>query len=102
MAVTYRSDEMHRRHPLRPFLAELERGGHVARLDLAPLDRIELGELVTDILGNRPSRALVDELHRRSSGNPFLAEELLAATDGSMKPPAVTPRRPTRAGATPA
>ena len=26
MVATYRSDELHRRHPLRPLLAELERG----------------------------------------------------------------------------
>jgi hypothetical protein len=35
---TYRSDELHRRHPLRPVLAEIERGGRCERIDVRPLD----------------------------------------------------------------
>jgi DNA-binding CsgD family transcriptional regulator/tetratricopeptide (TPR) repeat protein len=91
VAMTYRSDELHRRHPLRPFLAELERTGRVIRVDLAPLDRIELSDLVAGILEARPGPGLVDELHRRSSGNPFMAEELLAAAaeGGSELPPSL-------------
>src|SRR6185436_407445 len=34
---TYRLDEMHRRHPLRPLLAELERDSAVRRVTLPPL-----------------------------------------------------------------
>jgi hypothetical protein len=51
LVLTYRSDELHRRHPLRPFLAELERGGRVERLELGRLGRRELGELLAGILG---------------------------------------------------
>jgi predicted ATPase len=36
LAVSYRSDELHRRHPLRPLLAELVRLPVVERLELAP------------------------------------------------------------------
>src|SRR4030095_9663894 len=31
LVLTYRSDELHRRHPLRPFLAELDRSGRGER-----------------------------------------------------------------------
>ena len=41
LLFTYRSDELHRRHPLLPFLAELERTGRVERLELVPFDRRE-------------------------------------------------------------
>ena len=34
IVVTYRSDELHRTHPLRPLLAELGRIGWVQRIDL--------------------------------------------------------------------
>jgi tetratricopeptide (TPR) repeat protein len=79
LVLTYRSDELHRRHPLRPFLAELDRGGRVERLELGRLGRRELGELLAGILGEPAPAALVGEILARSEGNPFFAEELLAA-----------------------
>jgi predicted ATPase len=77
LVLTYRADELHRRHPLRPFLAELDRGGRVERLELGRLGRRELGELLAGILGKRAPAALVGELLARSEGNPFFAEELV-------------------------
>src|SRR6266511_1522979 len=62
LVLTYRSDELHRRHPLRGFLAELERSGRVERLELGRLGRCELGELLAGILGEPPAPALVDEI----------------------------------------
>ena len=44
LVVSYRSDELHRRHPLRPLLAELIRLPGVERLELAPFSRAELAE----------------------------------------------------------
>jgi DNA-binding CsgD family transcriptional regulator/tetratricopeptide (TPR) repeat protein len=76
---SYRPDELHRRHPLRPLLAELERGEGARRIELAPLTRAELAEALDDILGAPPGGDLVDRLYMRSEGNPLFAEELLAA-----------------------
>jgi DNA-binding NarL/FixJ family response regulator len=76
---SYRPDELHRRHPLRPVLAELERGDRARRIELAPLTRDELAEALDDILGAPPGADLVDRLYSRSEGNPLFAEELLAA-----------------------
>ena len=39
IVVTYRSDELHRTHPLRPLLAELDRVSWVPRMDLGRLTR---------------------------------------------------------------
>ena len=58
--ATYRSDELHRRHPLRPLLAELERDTRARRIELARLTRDELADLLADILGG----AADDELRR--------------------------------------
>src|SRR6266511_320565 len=58
---------------------ELERVLAGARPELGRLGRRELGELLAGILGEPPAPALVDEILARSEGNPFFAEELLAA-----------------------
>ena len=79
LMATYRSDELHRRHPLRPLLPELERQEEVTLVRVERLTRAELADLLTDILGEAPDDALVDRLFARCEGNPLFAEELLAA-----------------------
>jgi len=78
VVVTYRSDEP-RPDRLRPYLAELDRGGRVERLELARLDRAATVAQLTGILGVAPAADLVDGVFARSEGNPFFTEELLAA-----------------------
>ncbi len=79
LALSYRSDELHRRHALRPLLSELERLAIARRIEVAPFDRDELAEALADILGDVPSAELVERLFSRSEGNPLYTEELLAA-----------------------
>jgi ATP/maltotriose-dependent transcriptional regulator MalT len=79
LVLTYRTDELHRRHPLRPLLAELERLDRARRIQLEPFDRPELTEALTDILGQAPDEELIARLYKRSEGNPLYTEELLAA-----------------------
>jgi DNA-binding CsgD family transcriptional regulator len=76
--VTYRSDELHRTHPLRPLLAELDRIAWVQRMDLPRLSRREASELATQITGQVPDAAWADRLYRRTEGNPLFLETLLA------------------------
>jgi DNA-binding CsgD family transcriptional regulator len=79
MLLTYRTDELHRRHPLLALLAELERLERTQRIVLEPFDRVELAEALSDILGDTPSPQLVERLFERGEGNPLYTEELLAA-----------------------
>ena len=79
LVLTYRSDELHRRHPLRTLLSELDRLERARRIELEPFDREELAEVLADILGEPPSSKLVERLFERSEGNPLYTEELLAA-----------------------
>src|SRR3954454_16805247 len=79
VVATYRLDELHRRHPLRPLLAELERDPNVRRVVLPPLNRDELAAALEDILGAPPEGDLLERLYARSEGNPLFMEELLAA-----------------------
>jgi DNA-binding CsgD family transcriptional regulator len=78
LVLTYRTDELGRRHPLRPLLAELGRSDRVERVDLRPFDRAELSDQLGAILDAPAPAGLVDDILTRSDGNPFYAEELLA------------------------
>jgi DNA-binding CsgD family transcriptional regulator/tetratricopeptide (TPR) repeat protein len=77
LVLTYRSDEVDRRSPLRPLLSGWERLRGVERLQLAPLTRAEVAEQAGAILGRRPEAELVNLVFHRSEGNPFFVEELL-------------------------
>jgi DNA-binding CsgD family transcriptional regulator len=74
--ATYRSDDVHRRHPLLPLLAEVERLRSVQRLEVARLTRVEVTKQLTGILGVSPDPALLNEIFERSDGNAFFVEEL--------------------------
>jgi DNA-binding CsgD family transcriptional regulator/tetratricopeptide (TPR) repeat protein len=92
LVLTYRTDELHRQHPLRPFLAGLDRSGRVQRLDLGRFDRTDVADLLAGILGREPDDELVERIFLRSEGNAFFAEELLAVahhSDGRNLPPSL-------------
>ncbi len=52
LVLTYRTDDLHRRHPLVPFLAELDRSGRVERLEVGPFDRSESAQQLRAIAGH--------------------------------------------------
>jgi DNA-binding CsgD family transcriptional regulator/tetratricopeptide (TPR) repeat protein len=79
IVATFRSDELSRRHPLRPFLAELERSGRAERLDLERFDRDDVTAQLESILGEMPTPEVVEAVFARSDGNAFFTEELVAA-----------------------
>ena len=82
---TYRTDDLHRRHPLGEVVAELGRLPSVALVELGPLPAAALAEHLSS-LPNGPSRlstALLSALVDRAEGNAYYAEELLAASSGS-------------------
>ncbi|MBS1893416.1 MAG: AAA family ATPase [Actinobacteria bacterium] len=86
--IAYRSDQLHRRHPMRPLLAELGRDRRVRRLELEPFDRGEVATQLDDILGAAPDPEVVERFFERGEGNPLFTEELLAAgSDGRGRLP---------------
>ncbi len=88
VVATYRSDELRRRHPLRPLLAELERAPSTRRVELARFDREEVRVQLADIIGGEPGEEVLERLFSRSEGNPLFSEELIAAgVDGRGAPP---------------
>ncbi len=81
IVVTYRAEEVVRDHPLHGWLTELTRHPRTTHLRLGGLDRDETAALIGAILGQQPNWALADGVWARSQGNPFFAEELIAARD---------------------
>ncbi len=76
LVATYRSDELSRRHPLRPLIAGWERLRTVSHVDLRRFERDEVAAQLTAILAAEPSAGLVDLVLDRSGGNAYLVEEL--------------------------
>jgi DNA-binding CsgD family transcriptional regulator len=79
MMLTYRAEEVTRRHPLRRALAEIARTPGAHRVDLGPLDRAGIAGIVERATGEEDP-PLVTSILARSGGNPLFAEELLAAS----------------------
>ncbi|WP_157245755.1 helix-turn-helix transcriptional regulator [Nonomuraea typhae] len=86
IVVTYRTDELHRTHPLRPLLAELGRVDWVTRLELGRLTRREVVAQAASILEHEPSPVIIDEIYARSEGNPLFVEALLSEGGGDELP----------------
>ena len=80
VVATYRADDLHRRHPLRPLLAELVRLPGVERLQLDPLPDTDVEVLVRGLATDAGGvdDKVVEDVVARAEGNAFFAEELFA------------------------
>ena len=87
---TYRSDDLHRRHPLRPVVAELLRLPEVGMVEVGPFDRGQTAEYLASLGadGPPPTAEEVTRVHARSQGNPFYAAELFTAARAGEELPA--------------
>jgi class 3 adenylate cyclase len=79
---TYRSDEMHRRHPFLRALGAMQRERVVAEIALGRLDKEQVRALIDATFRQKDANIQVsdefrDAIYARSEGNPFFTEELL-------------------------
>jgi ATP/maltotriose-dependent transcriptional regulator MalT len=77
LIISYRTDELHRRHPLTHLIAQLTRDRLYQEIRLAPLTPDELVSMLETTLDRPLPGSFVDMLYDRTGGNPFFAEELL-------------------------
>jgi predicted ATPase len=79
LLVTYRSDEVTRRHPLYRLLPLLVREALAVRIDLSPLGVDDVRDLIDHAYQLPPgdARRLAAYLQARAEGNPFFLSELL-------------------------
>ncbi|GAA4819454.1 helix-turn-helix transcriptional regulator [Nocardioides caeni] len=79
IVASYRSDDLHRRHPLRRDLAEWSRLPQVARQALAPLPDDVVRSLVGALAADALDGDAVSRIVERAEGNAFFVEELVAS-----------------------
>jgi DNA-binding CsgD family transcriptional regulator/tetratricopeptide (TPR) repeat protein len=80
LIATYQPGELTRSHPLATEIAGLvDSPRPPERLEIGPLSRDEIAELIEGIEGERPSASVLVLVAERSGGSPLFAEELLAA-----------------------
>jgi DNA-binding CsgD family transcriptional regulator/tetratricopeptide (TPR) repeat protein len=84
VVVTYRTDDLHRRHPLRPVVAELQRLPSVTAIDLRPLSATAMAEHLTALSGGTLTWPVLDRVISRAEGNAYYAEELLTAAPAGL------------------
>jgi tetratricopeptide (TPR) repeat protein len=89
LLATYRADESESAERVRRLADSVGRSGSAVLVDLPALEREDLVTLLAERAGAPPSPALAEAIVTRSEGNPFFAEELLAAAgaDGGELPP---------------
>jgi len=82
VVATYRTDDLHRRHPLRPVVAELLRLPSVAAIELGPLGYSDMAAHLSALAEGPLDAATLHRMVSRAEGNPYYAEELLATARG--------------------
>jgi predicted ATPase len=80
IVATYRTDDLHRRHPLRPVVTELLRLPSVTSVDLGPLDPTAMAEHLAALSSQQLDATALGQMITRAEGNAYYAEELLAAS----------------------
>ncbi|MCF6376080.1 AAA family ATPase [Nocardioides KLBMP 9356] len=86
LVVSYRSDDLHRRHPLRRQVAEWMRLRGVDRLQVEPLHDDDVRLLVRALHPSTMSEAEYTSIVDRAEGNPFFIEELVGAAWSGQVP----------------
>ncbi|WP_183094921.1 helix-turn-helix transcriptional regulator [Nocardioides stalactiti] len=86
LVVSYRSDDLHRRHPLRRQVAEWTRLQTVDRLALSPLPDDAVRALIAELAPERLGERELAQIIGRAEGNAFFVEELVASGAGGWVP----------------
>jgi DNA-binding CsgD family transcriptional regulator len=76
---SYRSDDLHRRHPLRRLVAVWARMSGVERVQVDPLGRADVRRLVAQLHPDPLPEERVRDIVGRAEGNAFFVEELVGA-----------------------
>jgi DNA-binding CsgD family transcriptional regulator/tetratricopeptide (TPR) repeat protein len=87
LVLSYRTDDMHRTHPLRPVVAELQRLPGVTSIELGPLDPAAMAEHLRRLSAGRQDATAIGRVIRRAEGNAYFAEELLATSSAGSELP---------------
>ncbi|GAA1521476.1 helix-turn-helix transcriptional regulator [Kribbella lupini] len=84
LIVTFRSEELHRGHPLRLLLARMARSAAVVSIELPRLTQSQVADQLESILGRAASPAVVKAIYERGDGVPLFTETM-TNPDGSVR-----------------
>ncbi len=87
LLATYRADELSSGERVRRLVDGVRRSGSAMVVELGPLGHAELTALLAARSDAQMPATLTDAIVRRSEGNPFFAEELLAAGEDDRELP---------------
>ena len=98
LVVTCRGDEVPLDAQVTGWLAHARGAGGVEEIRLGPLSRAETAQQIAGLVGEKPPRRFADDLYVRAEGNPFFAEQLVAAAlagqgGDTLLPPSGLPER---------
>ncbi len=80
VVATYRTDDLHRWHPLHPYLSAIEQLRNAQRLELGRLSSTEVQQQLASLLDtSKLERSPIAWIYEVSEGNPFFVEELARA-----------------------
>ena len=79
VVASYRSDDLHRRHPLRRQVAEWSRFRGVHRVALSPLPDDAVRALIAELVPEGLAEPELADIVDRAEGNAFFVEELTSA-----------------------
>jgi DNA-binding SARP family transcriptional activator len=88
LAASFRDAPTDRTAELDAALATAVRHPGTSTLELRPLSRDEVGDLIAEVEGSSPSGAVLSEVYRRTDGNPFFVQQLaalLSESDGAAR-----------------
>ena len=80
LVASYRTDDLHRRHPLRRTAAEWARLPGVSRVQLPPLSEPDVRRMIRTIRPSRLPETQMRAIVARAEGIAFFVEELVGAT----------------------
>jgi len=87
LVVSYRSDDVHRSHPLRPVVAELQRLPSVTAIEVGPLDPAAMAQHLAQLAASPQDATAINLVIERAEGNAYFAEELLATSSAGGELP---------------
>ncbi len=80
LLLSYRPEELSRRHPWQPLARALEADPATELMELPPLDVDAEERLVAGIVGSRPAGDMMAAVHVGAGGRPLMVRHLLSAT----------------------
>jgi predicted ATPase len=78
IVATYRKTELTIDHPVRRWLTDIRRLPRITEMAVEALDREETGEQISELLGASAHQSLIDDVHRRTLGNPYFTKLMVS------------------------